>query len=321
MNSLDLTLVCKICNVGHADDKSFNKHLRSHDLLVIEYWQQQYPRYDRHDGSIIKFKNKNQYLIQEFNTKNNLKHWLEKQTKADAKAYCSQILINRKDTKGISAAPTQVELRSLLSPSIIYLDELFKDEGGYYGLCEKLGFENKFKSIDKSEFANPDKNFGLDDSKIIQDTREQRPLQFSLATEVGTLKFGDYAFSTMGCMGDCFFERKSIPDLIGTLSGGYERFCREIERAKAASGYMVIIVEEELSNVLTFNNLSHVYKTKVSPDYVFHKVRELCQKYKHIQFLFTKGREESSRVIEKVFISNSIHRNFDLQLAYDKGLL
>ena len=321
MDLLTKALTCKICHTVFADDKSFNKHLKQHSLLVVEYWQQQYPRYDQYDNSIIKFRNKEQYLTQEFNNKNNLKHWLEAQPKEVAKVYCSQILINRKNTKGILTSPSQVELRSLVSPSIIYFDELFKDNGGYYKLCESLGLENRFSAIDESMFTKPHKINNFDKYKIIQDTREQKPLDFSFATEVGTLKFGDYAFSHSGHSGNCYFERKSMSDLIGTLSSGYERFCREIERAQAALGYLIIIVEEDLNNALSFNTLPHVYKTKVSPDYIFHNVRKLCQKYKHIQFLFVRGRTESSRVIEKVFISSGLHQNFDLQLAYDRKLL
>lgn len=314
-------LICKICKTSFSDDKSFNKHLKLHNLLVVEYWQQQWPRYDLFDGSIIKFKNKEQYLTQEFNSRNNLKYWLEKQTPEAAKIYCTQILLNRKNAKNLKVTPTQVELRSILAPSIIYYDQLFKDSGGYYKLCESLGFENRFSPIDEKAFTSPRKISNLDKYKIIQDTREQKPLQFSFPTEVGTLKFADYAFSHSGVSGSACFERKSVSDLIGTLSSGYERFCREIERAEKASSYLIVIVEEDLSNALSFNLLPHVYKTRVNPEYIFHNVRELCQKYKHIQFLFVKNRLEASRVIEKVFISSNLHQNFDLQLAYDRKLL
>ena len=86
---------------------------------------------------------------------------------------------------------------------------------------------------------------------------------------------------------------------------------------------MVIIVEESLSNALSFNHLPHVYKkaTKVNPEFIFHNVRELIQKYPHVQFLFAKGRKESVRVIEKMFSTDENFFKYDLQLCYDLKML
>lgn len=69
---------------------------------------------------------------------------------------------------------------------------------------------------------------------IIEDTREQTPLDFSGFRGVESvrsgLKTGDY--SLMGHEDEICFERKSVPDLVGTLIGGHERFLREMDRMK-----------------------------------------------------------------------------------------
>lgn len=69
---------------------------------------------------------------------------------------------------------------------------------------------------------------------IIEDSREQTPLSFAGFRGVDVvrqgLKTGDY--SIQGYEDKICFERKSVPDLVGTLIGGHERFLREMDRMK-----------------------------------------------------------------------------------------
>ena len=120
-----------------------------------------------------------------------------------------------------------------------------------------------------------------------------------------------------------YIERKSVPDLIGTLSSGLERFKNEINRAAEQKAYMVILVERNLSDCLAFNRLKHVYKknTRVTPDFIFHNVRDLIQEFSHIQFLFVNGRGECVRIVKKLLLSGALKERYDLQLAYDLKLL
>ena len=106
------------------------------------------------------------------------------------------------------------------------------------------------------------------------------------------------------------------------MSGGYERFIKEIKRAEEAEANLVVLVEDKIQNVLSFNHLPYVSKRiKASPDFIFHRIRGLIQKYPFVQFLFVGGRKESSRVIEKIFTSGCVYKKIDLQLAYDMKAL
>lgn len=83
---------------------------------------------------------------------------------------------------------------------------------------------------------------------ITIDTREQTPFHFDGATvRRGTLTTGDYAIT-----GDKGFavERKSFDDFLGTISTGWERFQREIARAKKQGYVLPIIVEGSISDCL-----------------------------------------------------------------------
>ena len=315
---MDNLLKCKIDGEVFDTEKEFHKHLRKHKIRIAEYYQKYYPRYDKHDEKMIKFKNKKQYLSTDFNSKTNLRMWLKSIPEEEAKRYCENLLASRKEEKELIYTPTQVELRSIMSPPIQFYEELF---GDYYGLCSKLGFKNKHdKFIDivsGSEYNKPE-------YKILVDTREQKPLKFKRGIEIRTLKFGDYAFSSKTATCNCYVERKSLADLIGTLSGGHERFMNEIKRAEEDDAYLVVLVEAKLSDAMYFNHKVKSYngervfkKVKATPEFIFHKVRNIIQEHSSVQFLFVNGRREASRIVEKIFTAGCAHERADLQLAYD----
>ena len=57
MKGLMDKLACKIDGEVFDTEKELHKHLRKHKIRVAEYYQKYYPRYDKHDEAIIKFKN------------------------------------------------------------------------------------------------------------------------------------------------------------------------------------------------------------------------------------------------------------------------
>ena len=237
--------------------------------------------------------------------------------KIRSQKYLKKLLEDRAKTKEIDFSPCQVELRSLLIPSIVFYEKFFDD---YYGLCKEIGLKNKYKKTKNLIVAN---GYSEEDVKIYIDTREQMPLDFNFPTKVRTLKFGDYALSDKKTTCNCYIERKSLADFISTISvANHDRFCREIERAKEGGANLVVLVEDTLSHAMSFPFLPHISKKiKVTPEFIFHKVRKMIQKYDHIQFLFVKDRDEASRVTEKIFFSNCVYKQIDLQLAYDRGIL
>ena len=289
-----------------------------HGLRVVSYYQKHFPRYDLYDGKIIKFKTKEDYFNREFNTRTNQRKWLESQKPEESRKYLTGLIKKRIEEKNITVAPCQVELRTLMAPSIIFYEKFFKD---YYELCSSLGLEKRYIQPKQTIVAKTYKN--RKDLKVYVDTREQLPLKFNIPSESRALKFGDYALNDKSLTCNCYVERKTLADFISTISVmNYDRFCREIERAKEDDAQLIVLVEESLSNALSFPYLPHISKKiKATPEYIFHKVRGLIQKYDHVQFLFVDGRKEAVRVIEKIFFSECMHKKIDLQLAYDKKTL
>jgi len=311
-----MSIVCKVDGKEFKDEKSLHLALRSYGLNKEKYYHKYYPRKDLLTGEIINFKNKDQYLNSDFNDKNNMKKWLKEQPLEKAQAYCKDLITKRKEQKNLIYSPTQVELRTIMSPSIIFYNKIFKN---YYDLCSDLGLENKF--IHPSNISNQFKNKLTKNDTIFVDTREQNWLKFNIPFEIKTLPFGDYAANNNNC--NCYIERKSLSDFISTLSvKNFDRFKNEIEKAHANEGYLIVIVEEKLSNALSFQYLPHISKKiKATPEYIFHNVRSLLQEFSNLQFLFVDGREEMKRTIEVIFASNCFYKKVDLQLAYDMKLL
>lgn len=307
-----MSVICKIDGKEFKDEKTLHLALRGYGLNKEKYYHKYYPKTDLFTGEVINFKSKEQYLNSDFNDKNNMKKWLKEQSVEKAKEYCKELLIKRRKEKNLIYSPSQVELRTIMSPSIVFYNKIFKD---YYDLCSEVGLENKF--IHPDNISNQFKNkLSLKDIIYI-DTREQSWLKFDIPFEIKTLSYGDYGFNNDNC--NCYIERKSLSDFISTLSSGnFNRFKNEIEKAKKDGAYLIIIVEDKLSNALSFQYLPHISKKiKATPEFIFHNVRSLIQEYSNIQFLFVDGRKEMKRVIETIFASNCFYKKIDLQLAYD----
>jgi hypothetical protein len=300
---------CFECQKEFSTEGSLHKHLKSHKISIAFYYQKHEPRYDLYTGKLIKFKSKEYYFNTKFNDKSSLKKWLDKSSSEEKKNYIIDFLKERKEKKNLLYTPCQNELKTLMVPGISYINDLF---GCYYTLANSLGFLNRFKDYKINSKAELHHN-----KKIIIDTREQSALKIKNRFEIATLKFGDYKLKH----GDnqLVIERKALNDFYSTLGFQCDRFIREIERSVEKGYYMIVLIEAPISDVYAFPHLPYIRnKMKLGAEVVLHNMRNICQKYKDIQFLFVDGRSESERVIEKLFACSEEVKSVDLQLVYDR---
>lgn len=304
--------ICKICNQLVIEPSHF---YRNHHLKLENYCLQYFNRRDLLDNSSIPFKSPDSYFSCDFLNKNNLKKYLKELPKERAAEYCKSLLKRRKNQKNLIYTPSQVELISLpCFPPVHYLNTLFD----YYGICQELGFVNKFKSISndfKLDIIKPPEN-----SQIVIDSRESCPLKFDIPVKIESLNVGDYAFSHNPYI---IFERKSLADLIGSLTQGLERLTKELERADKAGIYLIMIVENKIQDALSFNHLPWMkrVKTKATPEFIFYNIRELIQRFIKFQVIFCDGRKEVTEYIMKGFLSGDTFCNYDLQLLRQLDLM
>jgi len=108
--------------------------------------------------------------------------------------------------------------------------------------------------------------------KIIIDNREKKELPFARFESMrGTLQSGDYSIE--GLEHRFAVERKSISDLVGSLTSGRERFERELHRLRGFDFARLLIIgtEADITN--------HRYRSKASPKSILHSLYAFEARY------------------------------------------
>lgn len=319
-------LVSPVDDSVHYNYESLHEHLKEARYKRSSFYEKFYPVYDVLTGEKIPFKESHMhdipaYFAQEFASKENMKRWF-KENPEEGRGWAINWLLTRKEEKKLVYAPSQVELKSLMCPSMFYYENI----GGYYNITSKMGFKERYIN----EVPRFDPN--MSSYEIIQDTREQNPLKLANKVVVAKVNAGDYALSDRFDKG-IYVERKSMNDFCGTLStrkvervGGedssYARFERELIRATEKGNYIVMMVEETLENALKFDKLPYMKHAKASPSYIFKNLRDLLIKYPlSFQVIFVNGRAEAAEKLIKIFAMGQQVRKVDLQFAYERKLL
>jgi ERCC4-type nuclease len=127
---------------------------------------------------------------------------------------------------------------------------------------------------------------------IIIDSREQLPYTFSVPSIVGTLTVGDY--SICGLESRISIERKSLPDLLQSLTRGRERFEKELAKAKSYDWFYVM-VECSPSDILEGR-----YDAQVHPSAAWESICTFS--VRHCPFLFCESREIGARLVESILV-------------------
>lgn len=157
---------------------------------------------------------------------------------------------------------------------------------------------------------------------IIIDSREQLPLDFVDETiegiETMPLPVGDYgARFKMGYECPLIFERKSLPDLFMTLTQNYERFRKELEKAKKENIQLIIVIEGSLTDI--YNGVPH---SKREGSSIIKQLSTIWVKYSVPFYCFSSGslnaRYEMSRFIIETY--NAIGRQAISNLKTKKDI-
>lgn len=146
---------------------------------------------------------------------------------------------------------------------------------------------------------------------LLVDTREQKSLDFSgldgiEKVEDIALAYGDYSALIGKENKPCpiIFERKGFSDLWGTMTSGYDRFKRELGRAKSDNVKLILIIEGTYSQVYdgfersTFDGPSMIKK-----------LATLYVKY-DLEYIFCESRRVMARRIFDTF--SAVERNYSV---------
>lgn len=131
---------------------------------------------------------------------------------------------------------------------------------------------------------------------IRTDTREQLFLDFTkfrgVSSVRGTLKTGDY--SIQGYEDQITFERKSVQDLVGTLTSGHTRFLREMERMRSFKAKYILI--EHTPDILYNYCAKHGWQRKFNT--IIQSLLAYACHYQ-VRVRFCKDREDMAEYIVK----------------------
>jgi len=267
-------------------------------------------KYDMLTGEPIKFKSKEQYKGSFYsNRKNLIKHFAQI-TEEEIIEITKQILQSKIESKNIKYAPSTIECKSFTVPfpSPAFIQSFNID---YNEICKSCGLIPKYQYSDllKKKCSLPE--------CIVVDTREQEILPLRNQFKILKLSFGDYAIST-DLNNTLSVEKKTGGDLVSTLSRGFERFCRELDRANEVNSNILIVVSEKLSNMLSFNYLPQFrWIRRAQPSFIFSRLRSILQAYPNTQIVFGQNKQEAAQITEFALAYSKDLFKYDIQYLYD----
>lgn len=299
------------CLICQEEILERSHHWKRHRIKEADYYQKYYPKVDLFTKEPIIFKSPESYFLTDFNDKNHLKKYLESLSKEEGINYLKSWLTKRKDTKNLIYSPSQIELRTLMFPSVKSFHKIYGKDS-YELLCKELNLINRY---DYNQIIEYDNNII---PEIIIDTRENKLLKFECNKEIKKLDVGDYSSNINPH--NINVERKSIQDFLGSITSGFDRFSREMERAEKLGVYIIILIESKISNLFGFKHLGYIH-TEASADYVNKKMRDLLYKFPNIQICCVDGRIKASEFIINLYKLKNNPKTIDFQYYIDKGEL
>jgi hypothetical protein len=301
--------VCEIDKKKFSSVKELHAHLKTLKVKQSDYYQSIFARKDWFSGELIQFKSREQYFATDFTGRDTMQCWFKTNPDLGIE-YSKKLLKKRKEEKELVYPPSEAELRSIMIPSAHYYVKTF---GSYNKVCEELGFKIRFTNeLDKIVYPELPKN-----AVLICDTREQKELDIDMPVVDQKLDVGDYGLAGKHDK-KIYIERKSLNDFVGTLSGGFDRFEREIKRAKDDGAYLVLLIEAGIEQALGFNSLPSMRFTKTNPAHIFKNLRDLLHKYDNIQALFVTDRKVAAKMVVKLLSLGEDVKNIDLQFRFEK---
>ena len=302
---------CKVCGQVFDEEKQLHMHLRSHKLMLSEYYLKYYPRKNLYTGEPLPFKTKEQYFSKDFSHRQQLLNWCEENDPETVKEYILKLLKNRIQKKNLKYGPSHLELELHDLPTIEIYQKHF---GSYTAACKAAGVSPMFGSRLPYEWSNR----SYKNVKVFIDTREQQPLEFANSESL-KLDFGDYAVGKE-YYDYTYVDRKGEQDFKSTLSkNNLERFTYELKRAKDFDSYLFVVTEGSIRDIEKHNRWSHHTSNM---KYIYHNMRELAHKFcGNCQFIFTKNREESEHIIPKILVLGKRLWDVDMQYYIDRKMI
>lgn len=297
---------CKECGKNFDSTKSLHGHLRAHKLTTKLYYEKHWPRQCLLTNRKIVWRDGDtfeEYMSRDFLDQKALDVYFDGFATDEKRELLTEYIRRSIDRNSIGCC--EAEWSSLpLSPNIVTFMKYFN-----YGMeVKRLGSYTRFPFRDLRGFKLPIEKVDPDKFTIIIDSREQQPHEF-YSSIVGKCECADYVLA-----GELFnnvaIERKSIQDFGGTLSSGFDRFKRELDRVRELKRYLIVLVESPIEEIY-----DHRFYGRVQAPFMFHRMRELIREYSDVsQWVFGGYRWNCTKLIPLFLLCGQACREIDLQL-------
>jgi DNA excision repair protein ERCC-4 len=127
--------------------------------------------------------------------------------------------------------------------------------------------------------------------KIVIDSREQLPYEFTTPTRTATLPTGDYSIS--GAENLIAIERKTADDLVVSITRDRERFERELHRGMALQ-YFAVVAETSYSDLAGGR-----YRSNMNPKAAVQSLLTFSVRYR-VPVFFAGSRENGAEITESL---------------------
>ncbi len=304
---------CKECGKEFKDDASLHRHIKQHGYYLHDYYIKYYPRFNLLNGQPLPFENKKHYFSKDFVSHSQMLKWFKQEGKSEkTKKYAINKVKERIKDKGLTKVPCHLDLYLSELPTVPVAKWLF---GSFGNFAREVGCEPTYSKGIVSGFFDP--NLRFDEMKILVDTREQKPLSFP-KTSACKLDFGDY---TVG--GEdysyTYIDRKSEADFCGTMTGGFERFRKELQRARDFNGFLYVLVEGGVESTKKNFHSRPKRGNSCSIKFVWKNMKDLIYEYSDVcQFLFSGSRAASQFLVPRLLHYGKDLWNCDLQYFIDE---
>lgn len=298
---------CMECGQSFDTRRSLHAHIKAHCLSLGEYYVKFFPKFDLLTRDPIPFKNYEDYVRTDFRHKKNMYQWLQQIDPQEAADYCRRVFTKHLSEKQYVFAPNHLYMMThpRLPKKEFFSEEQFVEMVS----AENLTYIQNQKLVNRLDLTIPE------DLLILQDTREQKPLRFANESRSMKLDFGDYTAA-----GDyysyIYVDRKAEDDFKNTVTSGFDRFCRELERARQFGAYVFVVIESDFLTI--YKNYNKTKRGNMV--YVWEGMRRLITSYSDVcQFVLTGSRENSEKLIPYLLVHGSDLKNVDLQFEMERG--
>jgi hypothetical protein len=237
-----------------------------------------------------------------------MKAWLDSAENSERREFLAAAISRKLDEKAINFGPPNLYLKLSQLPETDYIKAAFGSCRDFYKQIEK---EQLYSKNLPSQFWDRLPHMG-----ILTDTREQKPYDYGSLNIPCKLEIGDYT-AAGHFYSSTFVDRKSENDFKGTFTAGYERFRKELDRARRCNSFL-FVVAETTPGLIDVGNVVAKYG-RVNTNLLWHNVREIIADYSDCcQFVFAGSRVMGKDLTYRILYWGKELWNCDLDYFIEK---